>query len=453
MFNQLSQKLLTLFDKIRGKGSLSEADVEAVLRDIRIALLEADVALPTVREFVQRIKEKATGQDVIKSLTPGQMVIKIVRDELVHLLGDEEQTINLAAQPPVVMMMVGLQGSGKTTSTGKLALWLRKNHKKKILMVSVDVYRPAAQKQLEVLGKQLGIDTLSIVESEKPKDIIARAQKQARQGVYDVLLVDTAGRLEIDTALMDELKMMQKALSPTEIFFVADAMTGQSALPIAKGFNENVPLTGIILTRLDGDARGGAALSIRHITGCPIKFLGTGEKTDAFELFDATRVANRILDMGDVIGMIEKAQEFAADEESLKLADNFQKGIFTMNDMLKQMEQILKMGGVKGMMSLLPGVSKIKDKIDEIQGDDQKIKRQIALIQSMTEKERKNPDILNANRRKRIAKGAGQEVSDLNRLIKQYEQMKDLMKHLKKGKMGLFKNAMQSMMGGSGFRP
>ncbi|MBW8309336.1 MAG: signal recognition particle protein [Candidatus Paracaedibacteraceae bacterium] len=448
MFQSLSKRLTGVLDKLRGRGALTEADVTSALREVRIALLEADVALPVVKQFVEGVREKAIGQDVIKSITPGQMVVKIVNDHLVEMLGTKAEEINLAATPPAVMLMVGLQGSGKTTSTGKLAKYLQEKLNKKVLMASLDVYRPAAQLQLETLGKQLSVETLPIVAGDLPIKITERALKAAKEQGMDVLLLDTAGRLHIDQELMDEVIAVRKIANPIETFLVADAMTGQDAVTIAREFNERVGVTGIILTRLDGDARGGAALSMRSVTGCPIKFIGMGEKLDQLEPFHPERIASRILDMGDIVSLVERASELVDQEEADRLTQKMQKGSFDLNDMEKQLESMLKMGGFGGIMGMLPGVGKIKDKMDEMGVDDRLIKRQVAIIRSMTKQERRDHKILNGSRRKRIAAGSGTQVQDVNRLIKQFEQMQGMMKRLgKMGKTGLMRGGLKGLFG------
>ncbi|WP_010297215.1 signal recognition particle protein [Candidatus Odyssella thessalonicensis] len=448
MFQSLSKRLTGVLDKLRGRGALTEADVTAALREVRIALLEADVALPVVKQFIEGVREKAIGQDVIKSVTPGQMVVKIVNDHLIEMLGAKAEDINLAVSPPAVILMVGLQGSGKTTSTGKLAKYLKEKLNKKVLMASLDIYRPAAQLQLETLGNQLSVQTLPIVAEEKPLAITRRALKSAKEQGVDVLILDTAGRLHIDQELMDEVVAIRQASAPIETFLVADAMTGQDAVTIAKEFNEKVGITGIILTRLDGDARGGAALSMRSVTGCPIKFMGMGEKLDQLEPFHPERIASRILDMGDIVSLVERASEIVDQEEAERLAKKMQKGAFDLNDMEKQLESMIKMGGFGGIMSMLPGVGKIKDKMDEMGVDDTILKRQIAIIRSMTKKERRDPKVLNGSRRKRIAAGSGTQVQDVNRLLKQFEQMQSMMKRLGKlGKSGLMRGGLKGLFG------
>lgn len=438
MFDNLSQKLTAIFDGIRSKGTLTPSDVDQALRELRIGLLEADVALPAAKALIESIRPKAIGENILKSLTPGQMVIKVIEEELVTFLSSTDSDLDLNAQPPISIMFVGVQGSGKTTSTAKLAHFLRKNYKKKVLLSSVDVYRPAAQKQLEILANQLGIDFLECTNQEKPEEIAKRGLEKAKREGYDILLVDTAGRFQVDDDLMDELSRLKNLLHPKEILFVADATTGQEALPIAKAFHEKIQTTGAILTRLDGDARGGAALSIRYTTGVPIKFMGLGEKTDALEKFDAKRMVNRILDMGDILGLIEKASEMANEEDMQKEMEKFQRGEFNLNDMKDYLQKMIKMGGMKSILGLLPGMKKIQKELED-KIDDKLVKRQIGIIQSMTEKERKLPNLLNASRRKRIAAGCGMTVTDVNKLMKQFEQTQQMMKRFKKlgGKFSL----------------
>lgn len=448
MFQNLSQRLTSVFDKLRGRGLLSEDDVNSALREIRIALLEADVSLPVVKDFVEQVRNRAIGQEVLRSVSPGQMVIKIVHDHLVELLGSTEVELNLATTPPASILMVGLQGSGKTTTSGKLAKYIHEKLKKRVLLVSLDIYRPAAQHQLEVLAQSLSVESLPIIESEKPLAIVARAIERARQGSIDVIIYDTAGRLHIDDMLMDEVKAIQAATKPIEILLVADAMTGQDAVRIAQGFKDALPITGLVLTRIDGDSRGGAALSMRAVTGCPIKFLGVGEKSDHLEIFHPERLAGRILDMGDIVSLVERASEVVNVEDAEKMAKKMQKGIFDLNDMAQHIEQMLKMGGISNMMGFLPGMGKLKDKIAQSGMDDKVIRRQLGIIHSMTKKERKNVQILNASRRRRIAKGAGLEVSDVNRLLKQHQQMQLMMKQLgKTGAKGLISGKLGALFG------
>jgi signal recognition particle subunit SRP54 len=432
MFNSLSDRLTSVFDRLRRRGALSEQDVAEALREIRIALLEADVALSVVKDFIAGVRERAVGQEVIKSITPGQMVVKIVHDHLIEMLGTDAVPINLSTQPPAVILMAGLQGSGKTTTTGKLALRLSRQQKKRVLMASLDVYRPAAQEQLATLGRQVQIDTLPIIAGQKPLQIAERALTQAKRELYDVLLLDTAGRLHVDQDLMDELVQVHRLASPIESLLVTDAMTGQDAVQVASHFKAAVPLTGIVLTRIDSDARGGAALSMRAMTGCPIKLLGTGEKLDGLEDFHPSRIADRILGMGDIVSLVERAAEAVDKAEAEKLATKMQKGRFDLEDLAAQFRQMKKMGGMASLMSMIPGVGKMVGQLNA--GDAEKtIKRQEAIILSMTRTERRNPKILNASRKRRIALGAGVQVQDVNRLLKQHEQMAGMMK--KFGKM------------------
>ncbi len=432
MFQSLSSKLTGIFGNLRKRGVLSEADIDSAMREIRIALLEADVALPVVKDFINSLKAKALGTEVISSVSPAQMVIKLVNDHLAELLGSEHQAINLSAIPPVVIMMVGLQGSGKTTSTGKLALRLKNKNNKKILVASLDIYRPAAQQQLEQVAAQAQISSLPIVAGEKPTEITSRALKTARLEGYDILLLDTAGRLHIDNELMDELKAVKQLANPLETLLVADSLTGQDAVNIAKTFHEQVGVTGIILTRVDGDGRGGAALSMRAVTGQPIKFMGVGEKLSEFEEFHPSRIASRILDMGDIVSLVERAAENVSADEAEKMASRMMQGQFDFNDLLDQLRKMHKMGGIGSMMKMMPGMGQIKDQLDEAKIDPKMMARQEAIILSMTAKERVHPKLLNASRRVRIASGAGVSVQDVNKLIKQHQQMQDMMKKIKK---------------------
>jgi len=449
MFNNLSHKFSDIFTRLKKRGALSEADIDAVAREIRIALLEADVALPVVKDFIASFKEKAVGAEIVKSVNPAQMVIKLANDHLTQLLGSETSAINLAAEPPVVIMMVGLQGSGKTTSTGKLALRLKNKHNKEILVASLDVYRPAAQQQLEQVAKQAGIASLPIVANEKPEQITARALKAARLEGYDVLLLDTAGRLHIDEQLMDELKALKALARPLETLLVADSLTGQDAVNIAKNFHEQIGVTGIVLTRIDGDGRGGAALSMRAVTGQPIKFLGTGEKLDEFEEFHPSRIAGRILDMGDIVSLVEKAAEMVDQKEAEAMAAKMMQGSFDFNDLLDQLRKMKKMGGMGAMMKMLPGMGAMREKLENANVDENMLARQEAIILSMTQKERLHPKLLNGSRRARIASGAGVQVQDVNKLIKQQLQMEDMMKKMKKiGQKGMMRGGLQNLMKG-----
>lgn len=451
MFKNLSDRLNGIFAKLTKRGALSEDDVTAAMREVRIALLEADVALPVVKDFITQVKEKAIGQEVLQSVTPGQMVVKIVHEHLIKVLGGDQENdheLNLAAVPPVVIMMTGLQGSGKTTTTAKIAKFLKDKKKKKSLMVSTDIYRPAAREQLETLGKQAGIETLDIIQDEKPLDSVKRAQKRARLEGFDVLFIDTAGRLHIDDELMDELVQIRDVTKPTEILLAADAMTGQDAVTVAKAFHEKIGVTGIILSRVDGDARGGAALSMRQITGCPIKFVGVGERIDELEVFHPDRIAGRILDMGDIVSLVEKAAEIIDQDDAEALAKKMQKGTFTLDDMATQLGQISKMGGMSGLMGMMPGMGKMKDKIGEAGLDDGVIARQIAIIRSMTKKERQFYKLLKGSRKLRVAEGSGTSVPDVNRLLKQYKDMMLAMKRFNKmGKKGLMRQGMAGLFG------
>lgn len=444
MFGALSQKLTSILDKLKNRGSLTEDDVKGAMREVRIALLEADVALPVVRDFVAKATEKAIGQNVLKSITPGQMVVKIVYDTLVDVLGESVEL--KLTHIPTVILMAGLQGSGKTTFSGKLAVFLQKRFSnKKILMESLDVYRPAAREQLKILAGQAGV-TFAGYESDNPVQIAESALSKAKKEGFDVLILDTAGRLQIDNALMQELETVVKKTSPHEILFVADSLIGQEAYAVAETFKQRIPLTGVVLTRVDGDGRGGAALSIRHVTGCPIRFLSVGEKLHELELFDPNRIADRILGMGDIVGLVERVTETLDQEESEALAKRMQKGLFDLNDFEKQLSNMLKMGGFGGIMNMLPGMSKLKDKIDESKIDENIIHRQIAVIRSMTQKERTNPKLLNASRKRRIALGSGVEVQDVNRLLKQHHDMETMMKRMKKlGMSGLMKSGLKGL--------
>ena len=448
MFESLSNRSNDVFDRLRRRGALTEADVDSAMREIRVALLEADVALPVVKTFVDGVRAKAVGQDVLRSVSPAQMVVKIVHDHLVESLGsDQSGALNLNAVPPVVMMMVGLQGSGKTTTSAKLARLLKDRERRKILLASLDVNRPAAQEQLAVLAQQVGVPSLPIVALERPVAIAKRALDTGRREGYDVVILDTAGRLHIDEALMQEVAAVRDATQPTETLLVADSLTGQDAVNVGKTFAERVGITGIILTRIDGDARGGAALSMRAVTGKPIKFVGTGEKLDAIEAFHADRIAGRILGMGDVVGLVEKAAETIDREEAEKLAKKLQKGGFDLDDMASQLKQLRKMGGMGGVMGMLPGIGKIKKQLEEANIDEKIIKRQEAILSSMTLKERRNPKLIDGSRRRRIAAGSGTTVPEINRLLKQYQDMADMMKRMNKlGKKGLARHGMQALL-------
>ncbi|MDR1026014.1 MAG: signal recognition particle protein [Lactobacillus sp.] len=451
MFDSLTDKLGSVFSKITSRGVLSEKDIDEAMREIRIALLEADVSLPVVKDFIAKVKEEALGEKVVKSIKPGQMVVKIVHDELVKLLGSESTELNFTATPPVSILMVGLQGSGKTTTSAKIANKLK--GRKKVLLASLDIYRPAAQEQLEQLGHQIGVDSLPIIKGEKPEEITKRALVEGKKGGYDVIILDSAGRLHIDNELMDEVARVKKIANPTEVLLVADSMIGQEACNVAKEFNDKVGITGLVLTRIDGSSRAGAALSMRMVAGVPIKFLGTGEKISEFEEFHPDRLAGRILGQGDVVSLVEKAIENVDQEEAEKLAQKMMKGKFDLEDMLNQLRQFKKMGSLGGIVGMIPGISKFKDKIEEAGGDNI-IKKQEAIILSMTKKERKNPDLIKASRKKRIAAGAGVEVHEVNKLLKSYEQMSTMMKRMKSmGGMGAMMNMMKGnplggLMGG-----
>ncbi|HEX2885120.1 signal recognition particle protein [Vineibacter terrae] len=466
MFDGLSKKLGDVLGRLRGRGALNEADVDAALREVRLALLEADVALPVVKEFIDGVRPKAVGAEVIRSVSPGQMVVKIVHDHLVEMLGGEASELNLNAVPPVVVLMVGLQGSGKTTTTAKIARRLTLGpqgmaadafggsfkERKKVLMASLDVTRPAAQEQLKILGEQAGVATLPIVPFEQPLGITRRALDEGRRGGYDVIMLDTAGRLAIDEQLMAEVAAVRDASKPTETLLVADAMTGQDAVNTARAFNEKVGITGIVLTRVDGDARGGAALSMRTVTGRPIKLLGAGEKIDALEQFHPDRIATRILGMGDIVSLVERAAETIEKEDAEKLAAKVRKGQFDLDDLLQQLRQLRKMGGLQGLMGMLPGAAQAKAAMQKANLDEKVIKRQEAIIQSMTPKERRNPDIIHASRKKRIASGAGAQVQEINKLLKQHAEMVKMMKRVNKmGEKGFMRSLGNMMPPGGGF--
>ncbi len=431
MFESLTDKLSGVFARITSRGVLNDKDIDEAMREIRVALLEADVALPVVKDFVARVKEEARGEKLVRSIQPGQLVVKIVHDELVKLLGAEDGGLNLNVVPPAVILMAGLQGSGKTTSSAKLAKMLGKN--RKVLLASLDVYRPAAQEQLEHLARQIGGHSLPIVNGEKPLAITGRALDVAKKGGFDVLILDSAGRLHIDDALMEELQAVKKLASPAETLLVADAMMGQDACNVAREFNEKLGVTGIVLTRIDGSSRAGAALSMRMIAGVPVKYLGTGEKTDEMEEFHADRIAGRILGQGDVVSLVERAIEKVDREEADKMAARMMKGKFDLEDLLSQLRQIQKLGSLGGIMGMIPGLSKFKNQIADAGIGDALIKKQEAIILSMTKAERKNPDIIKASRKKRIAAGSGVEVHDVNKLLKQYEQMASMMKKMGRG--------------------
>ncbi len=436
MFDNLSEKLGGILDRLTRRGALTEADVEAALREIRRALLEADVALDVAREFTAKVKAQAVGVEVMKSVTPGQMVVKIVHDALVATLGSDQQGIDLNAAPPVAIMMVGLQGSGKTTTTAKIAKRLTDRNKSKVLMASLDVRRPAAMEQLAVLGRDAGIDTLPIVAGQAPPQIAKRALEAGRLGGYDVVMLDTAGRTTLDEAMMAEAAEVKNAADPHEVLLVADSLTGQDAVNLARAFDERVGLTGIVLTRVDGDGRGGAALSMRAVTHKPIKLIGTGEKLDALEDFDPARIAGRILGMGDIVALVEKAAQHIDAEKAMRAAEKMRKGQFDLADMREQLQQMQAMGGIGGLMGMMPGIAKMKNQIANAGLDESILKRQIAIIDSMTPKERRNPDILKASRKKRIAAGSGTTPEQINKLLKMHRGMADMMKIMGKGKRG-----------------
>ncbi|MDD9197257.1 signal recognition particle protein [Aliivibrio sp. S3MY1] len=450
MFDNLTDRLSKTLKNISGKGRLTEDNIKETLREVRMALLEADVALPVVRDFVKRVKESAVGVEVSKSLTPGQEFIKIVQSELEAIMGDSNEALNLACQPPAVILMAGLQGAGKTTSTAKLAKLLKERDKKNVLVVSADVYRPAAIKQLETLATEVNVDFFPSSADQKPIDIVDGAISHAKLKFFDVVIVDTAGRLAVDTEMMDEIKQLHAHVNPIETLFVVDAMTGQDAANTAKAFGDTLPLTGVILTKVDGDARGGAALSVRHITGKPVKFLGVGEKTDALEPFHPERIASRILGMGDVLSLIEDLEKNVDKEKAEKLAKKFkEKKGFDLEDFREQLGQMKNMGGMMGMMDKLPGMSQLPDNVKD-KVDDKMFNQMEAIINSMTMKERQRPELIKGSRKKRIAAGSGTQVQDVNRMLKQFTQMQKMMKKMQKGGMkGMMRN-MQGMMGGMG---
>lgn len=447
MFEGLSERLGSVFDRLKKRGALSESDVTAAMREVRVALLEADVALPVVKSFIDRVRERAIGQEVIKSVTPGQMVVKIVHDELVATLGSDSQAVNLNAAAPVPILMVGLQGGGKTTTTAKLAKRLSERDRKKVLMASLDVTRPAAREQLRTLGEQVGVDTLPIVQGETALTIAKRAMTAGRLQGYDVVMLDTAGRTSIDEGLMAEARSVRDAVNPHEVLLVADALTGQDAVTTATNFDERVGITGIILTRVDGDSRGGAALSMRGVTGKPIKALGVGEKVEDLEDFHPERIAGRILGMGDVVSLVEKAAQTIEADEAERMAERMMKGTFTLDDMASQLKQLRNLGGLGGVLGMLPGVGKLQKQLAGANIDDGQLKRQEAIISSMTKAERVNPRVMNASRKRRVAAGSGTEVQDINRLLKSHMEMAKMMK--KVGKSG-GKGMMKGLMGGGG---
>ncbi|MEN1927840.1 signal recognition particle protein [Luteimonas sp. MJ250] len=453
MFESLTQRLSGTMERLRGRGRLTEENIREATREVRIALLEADVALPVVQALIERIKVRAVGQEVLKSLTPGQALIKVVRDELTAVMGAAASDLNLNVPAPAVILMAGLQGAGKTTTVGKLARLLKEKRKKKVMVVSADVYRPAAIAQLETLAKQVDVRFFPSDVSQKPADIVRAAIADARKSFIDVLLVDTAGRLAIDEAMMAEIKELHAAVKPVETLFVVDAMTGQDAANTAKAFSEALPLTGVVLTKTDGDARGGAALSVRYITGRPIKFIGTSEKVDGLDVFHPDRIASRILDMGDVLSLVEQVEGQVDKDKAQKLAEKVARGKkFDLNDMRDQLEQMQGMGGIHGLMDKLPGMGQIPDSVkNQVTGKE--VPRMVAIIGSMTKKERRNPALLNGSRRKRIAAGSGVTPADVNKLMKQYQQMEKMMGKLGRGGMKGMMRGLQGMMGGRGGMP
>jgi signal recognition particle subunit SRP54 len=454
MFEGLSDKLSTILNSLTRRGALTEEDVNAALREVRRALLEADVALEVVRSFTDKVRARAVGAEVIKSVSPGQQVVKIVHDQLAEMLGADAEVIDLNAAPPVGILMVGLQGSGKTTTTAKIARRLTEREKRRVLMASLDTRRPAAQEQLAVLGRQVGVDTLPIVAGQSAVQIARRAMEAARLGGYDVVMLDTAGRVTVDEALMAEAAEVRSATNPHEVLLVADALTGQDAVNTARAFDQRLGVTGIVLTRMDGDARGGAALSMRAVTGKPIKLIGTGEKVDALEEFHPSRVANRILGMGDIVSLVERAAENFDQAQAQRMADKMRKGKFDLEDLRDQLSQMEKLGGLGGLMGMLPGVAKMKSQLESANLDDRVIRRQRAIIDSMTPAERRNPDILKASRKKRIASGAGAKVEEINKLLKMHRQMADVMKMMGGGKGKGMAGALGKMFGiGGGGMP
>jgi signal recognition particle subunit SRP54 len=454
MFEALTERLGGVLDRLTGRGALSEADVDAAMREVRVALLEADVALPVVKDFIARVRTEAVGENVIKAVKPGQQVVKIVHDALVDMLGGDAppERLRIEGEPPNVIMMAGLQGSGKTTTSAKIGLRLTKTDKRRVLMASLDTRRPAAMEQLGTLGKSIGVDVLPIVAGQTPQEITKRALQAARVGGYDVLILDTAGRTTIDEEMMSEAASIAHIAKPAEILLVGDSLTGQDAVETARRFNERLPLTGLVLTRADGDGRGGAALSMRAVTGLPIKFLGISERTDGLEPFDARRVAGRILGQGDIVGLVEKAAENVDRAQAEKMAKKLAKGKFDFDDMEQQLGQLIQIGGLKGVLGMLPGVQKIKNQINESALDDKQITRQIGMIRSMTKTERAKPDLINGKRRARIAKGAGVEVADVNKLLKMHRGMADMAKAMGRGKSP-FGGMMPGMPGGMGAMP
>ncbi len=450
MFDNLQERLGSILNGLTGRGALSEADVSAALREVRRALLEADVALEVVRGFTDRVREKAVGAEILKSIKPGQMVVKIVHDELIDMLGTDGEGISLNAAAPVVIMMVGLQGSGKTTTSAKIAKRLTTRERKKVLMASLDTRRPAAQEQLRQLGVQTGVDTLPIIEGQSPVDIAARAVQAAKLGGHDVVILDTAGRTHIDEPLMVEMADIKKKANPHEILLVADALTGQDAVNLARNFDERVGITGLVLTRMDGDGRGGAALSMRAVTGKPVKLIGVGEKMDELDEFHPRRIADRILGMGDIVSLVERAAESIDAEKAAAMAARMAKGKFDLNDMADQIRQMEKLGGMGGIMGMMPGMAGMKDKMAAAGLNDNIFKRQLAIISSMTKAERANPDILKHSRKKRIAAGSGTDAADINKLLKMHRQMADMMKMMGGKKGGMMKQMMGGLAGKMG---
>ncbi|HIY70398.1 MAG TPA: signal recognition particle protein [Candidatus Luteimonas excrementigallinarum] len=454
MFESLTQRLSGTMERLRGRGRLTEENIREATREVRIALLEADVALPVVQALIERIKVRAVGQEVLKSLTPGQALIKVVRDELTAVMGSQASGLDLSVQPPAVILMAGLQGAGKTTTVGKLAKHLKERQKKKVMVVSADVYRPAAIEQLRTLAEQVDVRFFPSDAGQKPEAIVRAAIDDARKSYVDVLIVDTAGRLAIDEAMMTEIKALHAAVDPVETLFVVDAMTGQDAANTAKAFSEALPLTGVVLTKTDGDARGGAALSVRYITGKPIKFIGTGEKTDGLDVFHPERVASRILDMGDVLSLVEQVEQQVDKDAATRLAEKVAKGRkFDLNDMREQLGQMQNMGGIGGLMDKLPGLGNIPEHVKQQVQQGREVPQMIAIINSMTKKERRNPTLLNGSRRKRIAAGAGVTPAEVNKLMKQYQQMEKMMGKMARGGMKGMMRGLQGMMGGRGGMP
>jgi signal recognition particle subunit SRP54 len=447
MFDKLTERLGDVFGRLTRRGALTEADVDAALREVRVALLEADVALPVVRDFLAKVREQAVGETVLKSVTPGQMVIKIVHDAMVEALGGVSAALDLNAPAPVVILLVGLQGSGKTTTTAKIALRLRQRERKRVLMASLDTRRPAAQEQLAVLGRQTEVATLPVVPGEPPVAIAKRALQTGRLEGYDLVMLDTAGRLHVDEELMAEAAAVHEATGPTETLLVVDAMTGQDAVNVATSFRDRLNLTGVVLTRVDGDARGGAALSMRAVTGCPIKLIGVGEKLDGLEDFHPDRIAGRILGMGDIVGLVERAAETIEREQAEKLAAKMQKGQFDLDDLAEQLRQLQKMGGLGGVLGMLPGVAKIQKQLDGAKIDERMLRRQQAIISSMTRKERKHPEIIKASRKQRIAAGSGATVQEINKLLKQHMEMARMMKQVGRlGQKGLARHGIGALL-------